>query len=249
MLLKSIQVVLAFVIIIPALFISMFVAILPSFIMRLFGLNKAADQWMYINAVNISKVILFSLGTKVITHNKELIPPKGAPICFVANHQSAVDIPVVAGFLQVWAGFITKAELKKIPIVSSWIKAIHCVYIDRKSPRSSIEAILQGVENIRSGIPMFIFPEGTRSKNGQVGEFKTGALKLATRAKAIIVPITIEGTRGAFEDRKGKFSIQKIILTVNNPIDTSILDEEGLKELPTTVFNSITHHLSSHSTL
>ncbi len=243
---KYIQVVLAFIIIIPALIISMFVAIFPSFVMRLIGLNKAADQWMYINAVNISKVILFSLGTKVVTHNKELIPPKGSPVCFVANHQSAVDIPVVAGFLHVWAGFITKAELKKIPIVSSWIKAIHCVYIDRKSPRSSIEAILKGVDNIRNGIPMFIFPEGTRSKNGRVNEFKSGALKLATRAKAIVVPITIEGTRAVFEDRKG-ISIPKITLTVNTPIDTSLLDEEGLKELPTTVFNSITHSLSTHS--
>jgi len=225
----------------------MFVAIIPSFLMRLFGLHKAADRWMHINAVNISKVILFSLGTKVVTHNKDFIPPKGSPVCFVANHQSAVDIPVVAGFLNIWAGFITKAELKKIPIVSSWIKAIHCVYIDRKSPRSSIEAILKGVENIRNGIPMFIFPEGTRSKNGQVGEFKTGALKLATRAKAIIVPITIEGTRGAFEDRTGIY-LQKIILTVNTPIDTSLLDEVSLKKLPTTVLNSITQHLSTHLT-
>lgn len=243
---KPIRVILAFIIIIPALLISMFVAIFPSFVMRLFNAHKAADRWMHINAVNISKVILFSLGTKVITHNKELIPPKGAPICFVANHQSAVDIPVVAGFLNVWAGFITKAELKKIPIVSSWIKSIHCVYIDRKSPRSSVEAILKGVDNIRNGIPMFIFPEGTRSKNGKVGEFKTGALKLATRAKAIIVPISIEGTRGAFEDRKG-FGIQKITLTVNTPIDTSLLDEQGLKDLPTTVFNSITAPLLAHN--
>ncbi len=224
----------------------MFVAIFPSFVMRILKLDKAADRWMHINAVNISKVILFSIGTKVVTHNKELIPPLGEPICFVANHQSALDIPVVAGFLNIWAGFVAKAELKKIPIVSSWIKSIHCVYIDRKSPRSSVEAILKGVDNIRNGIPMFIFPEGTRSKNGKVAEFKTGALKLATRAKAIIVPISIEGTRGALEDRK-RFKNQKITLTVHTPIDTSLLDEEGLKELPTTVYASITGPLLAHN--
>lgn len=233
-------------IVIPALLISMVVAIFPSFVMRLIGLKKAADAWMFLNAVNISKVILFSLGTKVETHNKHLIPPKGSPVCFVANHQSAVDIPVTVGFLNIWAGFITKAELKKIPIVSSWIKAVHCVYIDRKSPRSAIEAIFKGVDNIRGGIPMFIFPEGTRSKNGKVGEFKTGSLKLATRAKAIIVPISISGTRESFEDKKG-IGIQKIVLTVSEPIDTSVMNETELKELPTTVFNAITAPLLLNS--
>ena len=245
---KNIQVIIAFIIVVPSLIFSMFVAILPSFLMRLVGLNKAADKWMFINAVNISKVILFSLGTRVETRNKHLIPPKGSQVCFVANHQSAIDIPVVVGFLQIWAGFVAKAELKKIPIASSWIKAIHCVYIDRKSPRNSIEAIFKGVDNIRNGIPMFIFPEGTRSKDGTMGEFKPGALKLATRAKAIIVPITIDGTRKTFENRKG-LSIPKIILTVSEPIDTSKMDENQLKELPQKVFNAIKQPLpTSHST-
>ena len=243
---KYVQIVLSLIIIVPALIISMVVSILPSAILRLCKKNTLSDKWMRISAIGISKVIMFSLGTKITVKGRELIPTDGTPVCFVANHQSILDIPAVVGYLHLWAGFVTKKELQRIPIVNSWIRAIHCVYIDRKSPRSSIEAILKGVNNIRSGIPMFIFPEGTRSKTGKVGEFKTGSLKLATRAKATIVPITIEGTRSTLEGRKG-IHIQKISLTVSPPIETSSLNEHQLKTLSDEIHSMISAPLQLSS--
>lgn len=241
---RHIHFALAVLIVIPVLILSMFVAVLPAAIMRLFKADKAANKWMRIHGTLVSKTIVWSLNTKLIVEGREKIPPEGTPVCFVANHQSMIDIPAVVAGLHIWAGFITKAELKKVPLLSAWIKSINCVYIDRKSPRSSVEAILKGVENIRNGIPMFVFPEGTRSKTGELGEFKSGSLKLATRAKAVIVPITIDGTRKSIEQKSGA---RRVIahISVADPIPTASLDEKQLKELPDKVYGAIEEQFKS----
>jgi 1-acyl-sn-glycerol-3-phosphate acyltransferase len=242
--LKYIHIAIALLIVVPTFILSMFVAIIPSVVLRLFGASSIAERWMRFNGTNISRTILWSLRMKIETKGMDRIPRDGTPVCFVSNHQSMLDIPAVIAGLRIWAGFITKQELDRIPLVKSWIRSINCVYIDRKSPRSSISAILKGVENIRKGIPMFIFPEGTRSRTGQLGTFKTGSLKLATRAKAVIVPITIDGTRKAFEQKQGIRRVH-VVISVAEPIATSLLDEAQLKELPNTVYGAIEEQFSS----
>lgn len=242
--LKYVHVAIAVLIVVPTFILSMFVGILPAAILRLFKADTLADRWMRFNGTNISRTILWSLHIKIETRGMDKIPRDGTPVCFVSNHQSMLDIPAVIAGLRIWAGFITKKELDRIPFVNSWIRSINCVYIDRKSPRSSISAILKGVENIRNGIPMFIFPEGTRSKTGDLGEFKTGSLKLATRAKAVVVPITIDGTRKALEQKQGVGRV-KVILSVADPISTADLDDEALKVLPDTVYGAIEEQFSS----
>ncbi len=235
---KYIHLFIAVLIVVPTFVLSMVVAKFPAFIMRLFKADKAADKWMRLNGTNISRTVLFSLNTRVEVSGLDRIPAEGTPVCFVANHQSMVDIPATIAGLRIWAGFIAKAELKRVPMLSTWIKSMNCIYIDRKSPRSSIEAILKGVENIRKGIPMFVFPEGTRSKDGSLGEFKSGSLKLATRAKAVIVPITIEGSRKALEQKRGVGRVV-VHVSVGEPIPTADLDEQQLKELPDVVYGAI----------
>ncbi len=236
--LYKLHVILAFAVVIPTLLISVFVAIIPAFIMRLFKADKLADRWIRFNGTNIASIGMWSLRVRLHVEGLEKIPRDGTPICFVANHQSLLDIPAVVSGLRIWAGFITKKELKKVPLLNFWIQSINCVYIDRNSPRSAIEAILKGVDNIRKGIPMFIFPEGTRSKNGKLGEFKNGSLKLGTRAKAVLVPIVISGTRRAFEEKNGIGPVH-VNLLVCDPIPTSDLTEEEVKELPARVFTAI----------
>lgn len=235
---KFIRIFIAAVVVVPALLLSVFVAIIPAGIMKLFRGRKAADKWMRINGTFIARLILFMLNVKVHVDGKENLPPAGTPVCFMANHQSLLDVPVVVGSVGIWAGFISKKEIKKVPIVNFWVQSINCVYIDRKSPRSSIEAILKGVQNIKNGIPMFIFPEGTRSKTGQLGEFKNGSLKLATRAKAMIVPIAIKGIRPGLE---GIHNLRRVhaYVSVCKPLPTADLDEEQLKDLHNVVYGAI----------
>jgi 1-acyl-sn-glycerol-3-phosphate acyltransferase len=243
---KYIHLAIAVLIVALTFVFSIFVAMIPAALMRLCKKEAAAQRWMRFNGTNIARTVLWSLGVRVKVSGAHHIPAEGSSVCFVSNHQSALDIPAVLAALAIWPGFITKAELKKVPILNVWIRAMNCVYIDRNSPRSAIGAILSGVEHIRRGIPMFIFPEGTRSKTGALGAFKSGSLKLATRAKAIIVPITIDGTRKALEAKVGVRPVT-VFLSVAPPVITEGLDEQGLKELPDHVYRTIEQQFRSLS--
>ena len=235
---KYIQITFAALIVIPVFVLSVFIGIIPSAILRGLGAVSLSERWNRINAIGISRTILFTLGSRVRVYGEEHIPPQGSRVCYVVNHQSMLDIPVLIAYARVWAGFIAKKELRSVPILNFWIQSMHCVYIDRTSPRSAIDAIFKGVDNIRKGVPMVIFPEGTRSRTGTLGEFKPGSLKLATRSKALIVPITIDGTRYALESRRG-IGFPRVNLTIAEPIDTASLNEEQMKSLSDTVFKAI----------
>ena len=191
---KTIQLVLAGIYIILHFIISMILGVIPAKLLMLLGMRRASERLLRFNGYLLSKGIVTSLGGRVTVIGKENIPLDERRICFVSNHQSYADIPLLVSYIPILAGFVAKQELTRIPILNSWMKALGCVFIDRSSARSSIKAIFDGVASIKAGHPLFIFPEGTRSKSREFGEFKAGSLKLATRAKAIIIPITIDGT-------------------------------------------------------
>lgn len=96
-------------------------------------------------------------------------------------------------------GFIAKQQIRKTPLVGSWMKESRSVFIDRENPRQMVAAIDAGVENLKKGFPMVIFPEGTRSLSSTMGKFKKGSLKLATKIGAPIVPMTIDGSYRVLE--------------------------------------------------
>ena len=181
--------------------------------------------------------IMFFFGGRVHVIGRENIPTSGR-ICFVANHQSMIDVVALLYPAHVWCGFIGKVEIKKIPIVSAWFDLIKAVYIDRKSPRDSIKAILQGSKQIEEGYPMGIFPEGTRSKDEVVHEFKAGSFKMATRVGATIIPVVIKGTRDIFENGYSLLP-RPVYVEYLKPIDTSVMDEDEIKNVHTVVENEI----------
>src|SRR5699024_1808110 len=98
------------------------------------------------------------------------------------------------GYLGVPHGFIAKVELTKFPIVSQWMKEMKCIFMDRSDRRQSLQSIKEGINILKNGHSMVIFPEGTRSKSDAMGEFKAGSMTLATKSGVPIVPITISGS-------------------------------------------------------
>lgn len=116
------------------------------------------------------------------------------PVLYVSNHQGNFDIPILLGHLPGSKGFIAKDSIEKMPLVSRWMKHIHCVFMNRDNLRQSAAAINEGIRHLKAGYSMVIFPEGTRSLDGELGEFKPGALKLGTKAAAPIIPVTISGS-------------------------------------------------------
>ncbi len=147
--------------------------------------HKEAMRWGF-KVINFAKIKVTVIGEENI--------PKDKGVLFVGNHQSNLDIPIIMGFINKPKGFIAKVELAKIPILSKWMKYLGCVFIDRSDVRQSLLAINQGAENLKKGISMVIFPEGTRSKDGILGDFKPGSLKLAIKAGAPVIPVTLNGS-------------------------------------------------------
>ena len=112
------------------------------------------------------------------------------------------------------------------------MRQVHNVFIDREDPRDSVRAILEGVENLKKGISMVIYPEGTRSQGKEMLEFKKGAMKLAIKAGAPIVPVTVNESYKIFEAQKGKKTKPvKVDMIFSEPIDPKTLTKEELNNL------------------
>lgn len=169
-------------------------------------------------------------GVRVDVSGLENLPRRGGRL-FVANHQSAFDIPLVLGYIPGLRGFISKKENLWLPIVNGWMIALHCLFIDRRDVRQSARVIARGVELLASGHSLVVFPEGTRSRDGALRPFKSGSFKLATRSGAVIVPLTIAGTRQLFEAHGGRIRPGRARLHIHPPIATAGMgsgEREGL---------------------
>ncbi len=200
-------------------------------ILRLLGMRTNAYKVLRGSGRFLSKGIVRGMSGRVNTIGLDKIPADARRICIVSNHQSFFDIPLLVGYLPIWAGFIAKEELRRVPLLSQWMSSMECVYIRRGSARSSIKMILDGVKKIESGCPLIIFPEGTRSRSNNVNSFKTGSLKLATRSKSLLVPVTIQNTYQLWEE-DNRVKPTDVYLVIHDPIDTSGITEEEEKLLP-----------------
>ena len=128
-------------------------------------------------------------------------------------------------------GFISKIEVLKIPIVGGWMRVMNCVFMDRSSRAKSTLAIGEGVEVLKAGHSLVIFPEGTRSKGGPVQTFKAGSVRLAIDAEVPIVPIAIDGTADMLEKNKFFMTPADVTITILPPIPVEKIKTMESKEL------------------
>lgn len=180
-------------------------------------------------------------GIKLHVDGIENLPDKSCLL--VANHQGFLDIPVLLTAVNRSAGFIAKKELLKVKIISGWMKEIHCVFIDRSNIRESVKSINEGVENLKNGYNMCIFPEGTRSKGDKVGEFKKGSMKLALKSNSLVVPVAINGTYKVLEANGWKIKPADVSVKILKPIDTQSISNEEKKDLSNIIRNSIIENM------
>ena len=168
-------------------------------------------------ARNWARSLVNITGSKIEVKGAELIP-QGA-VLFAANHQGNFDIPLFLGFVPGAKGFIAKIELEKFPIISIWMKKMHCVFIDRGNMRKSLLAMRQAAENLKAGYSMVVFPEGTRGKGKPLAEFKRGSLSIAERANVPVVPVTIIDSFKIMEGNKGfKIKPARVKIIISQPI-------------------------------
>lgn len=204
-------------------------------IKRTQGLEKAteyASRSIYL----WSKFTINVVGMDIRVEGRENIPDKTC--LFVGNHTSILDIPVIFYSLNKPVGFIAKKEVLKIPILSYWLSKGKCIALDRQNPRDAVRMISEGVKNLKEGYSMMIFPEGTRSLDGKTLPFKKGSMKLAIKAKAPIVPVTIDSSFTSFE-KNNKFKPSTVIVTFHKAIETANITKDEEKDLAENVRNII----------
>lgn len=187
----------------------------------------------YINQITMKWAMaqVKNSGAKVNVEGLENIP-KDQPVVFVSNHQGNFDIALFMSFIEKPKGYVAKIETTKIPILRDWMKLIHCVFMDRSTLKGAASAIVEGVKIIKEGHSLVIYPEGTRSKGGPLGEFKAGSFKLATKPKVPIVPVTLDGTYKLMEAQGGKVKPATVNMYIHPPIETANLTKEEQLELP-----------------
>lgn len=176
------------------------------------------------------RLIILISGSKVDVYGKENIP-KDTSVLYVGNHNGFFDVLIGYAFVPGITGFIAKKEFQKIPGLNWWMYLVNCLFLDRENPKNGLKTILKAIEYVKSGISIFVFPEGTRSKTGEMGDFKEGAFKIATKSKCPVVPVAFTGTAAAFENQFPKIKPVHITMTFGEPIDTASLSKDEQKIL------------------
>jgi 1-acyl-sn-glycerol-3-phosphate acyltransferase len=147
------------------------------------------NRWMVIQGIALSKMNPF---WKIIVEGKEKIDQKQAYV-IVPNHQSMLDI-VVFNMLHHRLRWISKIEVFKVPVLGWEMKMVKYIELERGSKHSVVRMMDKCISSLREGISVVLFPEGTRSLNGAIGRFKTGAFQLAIKTDKPLLPVLLDGT-------------------------------------------------------
>ncbi len=157
--------------------------------------------------------------------------PTDEAVIFTPNHSGAFDIPAICLTSPVIPIFMAKKELKKVPYLKKWMDAVDCVYVDRSNKDSARSSLHEAIEAVKDGRSLVVFPEGTRSKTGELGKFRGGAMKIAMETGAKIVPVLIEGSREKLE-QTGNITSGVVCVTYLDPIITTGLTKEDFFAMP-----------------
>jgi 1-acyl-sn-glycerol-3-phosphate acyltransferase len=153
--------------------------------------------------------LLAGAGARLIVHGRQnLAALGGGSAAFIANHTSMIDVPVIFTAIPANLRILVKRELRAVPFIGWYARAMGMIFVDRKRRYDAIRSIEAGVATLPPGVSLFAFPEGTRSCDGRIASFKKGIFMLALQAEMPIVPCAILGARevlprGGFRVRPG----------------------------------------------
>ncbi len=168
----------------------------------------------------------------VAVEGAENLPQNGETVVYVANHQSYIDIPVVLTRLDAPHPILAKEELAHIPFLSAWMRVLGCIFVARDDLRAAAAALHDATELVEHGTSLIVFPEGTRSKTGEIAEFKGGAMRAAIKNNVPIIPLMIDGTLMALEGNHYRIQPAHVRLVILPRIETAGMTREQQKALP-----------------
>jgi 1-acyl-sn-glycerol-3-phosphate acyltransferase len=178
------------------------------------------------------RVALWANRVKVRVEGMENLKGEG-PYIFMSNHQGSYDIFALLGHLPFQFKWLAKKELFSIPFFGWTMAAAGYISIDREGTRETVEAMNKAAEKIRDGMSVVIFPEGSRSPDGKIQDFKKGGFTLAIKSKVPVVPLALTGSREIMPKQRLTAASGEIKIRVSCPIETirySMRDRKNLME-------------------
>ena len=183
----------------------------------------------------IQTMFLFILrvsGVKVTVRGLENIP-KDSAVLYVGNHRSYFDILVGYTTVPGLMGFVAKKEMLRYPLLSDWMVNVNCLFLDRDDIKAGLKMILDGIEKVKNGVSVWIFPEGTRNRHDDILEllpFKEGSLKIAEKSGCPVVPVAMFGTADVFEKHIPFIRPAHVIVEYGKPFYIKELEPENRKK-------------------
>lgn len=179
----------------------------------------------------LGKVLTGLCGARMHVEGLENIP-QDRRCLFVGNHSSYFDIILSYAYLPQPVIYIVKQEFKKIPFLGLWMGRMGSLFLDRSDPRKAIGTIKESCDLIAQGkASVFVYPEGTRSRDGQIHEFHAGSFKAAQRTGCPIIPVAMKGTRDIWENHPQRLVPGDVYLTFGKPIVETELEPEQKKHI------------------
>ncbi len=235
--------------ILVAIFLILFFLIsLPCYAVLHFMTKASPVHAQHISQTIVCGALSFILkvcGVTVVVTGKENIP-LNKPVLYIGNHTSYFDIVSTYPQLPAGVGFVAKKELDRFALLRYWLKLLRGLTFDRDDPRSGMKMILTAIEYVKQGFSMFIYPEGTRMRNGELGDFKAGSFKVATRTGCPIIPVAISGSADIFENHIPIIRPSTVNIRFGRPIDIASLSPEEKKGLAKHVRDTIDDMLKNN---
>ena len=179
------------------------------------------------------RLLLKVSGTRVTVIGEEHVP-KDTPVLYIGNHRSLFDILITYARCPGLTGYVSKDSMEKVPLLSSWMRRLYCLFLNRSDIKAGMKTILTGIEQMKNGISMCIFPEGTRNKNEielDLLPFKEGSFKMAEKSGCPIILMAMNNTAEIFENHFPRIRPTHVILEYSKPIYPKELSKEDRKFL------------------
>lgn len=184
-----------------------------------------------------TNIVLFIYGVKVNVYGADNINPAKGKI-YISNHASYLDIFVQLAKLPDNVRMIYKKEINKVPILGWAMLSVGFVSIDRVNIRKAMKSLDKAAEKVKKGLSVVIYPEGTRTKDGKIDEFKRGMFFLADKSEADIIPVSMSGTFELMPVGTMKVKPGTVNMVIGKPVKYR-KDKELLNEIRNTVLENL----------
>lgn len=193
--------------------------------------NREAKDYSCLRMVQTAfKLMLKVAGVRLTVIGEENVPTDRA-VLYIGNHRSYFDILLTYSRCPRLTGYVAKVEMLRYWLLRDWMKALYCLFLDREDLKAGLKTILQGIEYIKKGISICIFPEGTRNRGEEMLPFKEGSMKMAEKTGCPIIPMAITNSAEIFENHLPFVRPCHVILEYGTPILPGELSREERKFL------------------